>query len=483
MFLERLKQLRKTTVFRLTLWYSSIFVISSLILFVLVYFLLSSVIQEKDRKIIETKLEEYSLQYENAGRETMLEEIRLERVSNDRGGFLVRVADSNNKTVLMTVPHKWRGIKKAELENGIPQSSQNYWIQVHGDFDEDETHENSYDDILEVATHRLPDGYILQVGKDPEEREDFLERFQTIFTVILIPAVLLGLAGGSFLALRALRPIKDLNQTVQNIIKTGKMDSRVPSSQTGDELDELIQLFNGMLEKIETLITGMKEALDNVAHDLRTPVTRLRGVVEMALQGDADADTLKEALMDCAEESERMITILDTLMDISEAEAGVMKLNRDHANLTESIRKVAELYEYVAEDKGITISLDVPDNLTGYIDPNRITQAIANLLDNAVKYTDRGGKIEINATQIDGKIILSIKDTGCGIAPHDLPRIFERLYRGDKSRSHRGLGLGLSLVKAVIHAHGGDINVESKTGHGTLIRVFLPKNGKTSIQT
>ncbi len=477
MFLKPLKNIRKTTAFRLTLWYFSIFIVSSLILFILVYFLLSSVIQEKDRKIIETKIEEYSLQYENAGRKAMLEEIRLERLSNDRGGFLVRVADPNNKTILLTTPHKWRGIKKSELESGIPDSSNNCWIHVHGDFDEEETNENTYDDILEVATRRLPDGYILQIGKDPEEREDFLERFQTIFAGILIPLILLGLAGGSFLALRALRPIKDLNRTVQNIIKTGKMDSRVPSSQTGDELDELIQLFNGMLEKIETLIAGMKEALDNVAHDLRTPVTRLRGVVEMALQSEADEHTLREALMDCAEESERMVTILNTLMDISEAETGVMKLNRTTTNISESILEVVELYEYVAEDRGISISLDVPEKLDGFVDPNRITQVIANLLDNAIKYTEKGGKVVISAARQNGRIVITIKDTGCGIPAHDLPRIFDRLYRGDKSRSHRGLGLGLSLVRAVIHAHGGDIDVESEIGQGTTIRVYLPANG------
>ncbi|RLB08742.1 MAG: two-component sensor histidine kinase [Deltaproteobacteria bacterium] len=483
MFLKPLRELRKTTAFRLTLWYSSIFILSSLILFVLVYFLLSSVIQEKDRKIIEAKVEEYSLQYENAGRDAMLKEIRMEELSNERSGFLVRVADENNKTILLTLPRKWGGIRRDELEKGIPKSSENYWIHVHGNFDEHDHTENTYDDVLEVATHRLSDGYILQIGKDPEEREDFLERFQTIFAGILIPVIILGLAGGSFLALRALRPIKDLNRTVQNIIKTGKMDSRVPPSLTGDELDELTQLFNGMLEKIETLITGMKEALDNVAHDLRTPLTRLRGVVEMALQSDADEHALREALMDCAEESERMITILNTLMDISEAETGVMKLNRTQTNISVSIREVAELYEYVAEDKGITISVDVPERLAGYVDPNRITQVIANLLDNAIKYTEKGGKVEISARQVEDKIVISIKDTGCGIAPHDLPRIFERLYRGDKSRSHRGLGLGLSLVKAVIHAHGGDIDVKSKIGQGTDIRVSLPLNGNPAMQT
>ena len=424
--------------------------------------------------MIEAKIEEYTLQYESAGRDAMIQEIRLEHFSNDRRGFLVRVADPQNRTLVLTMPNRWKGIRKDELENGNRIQGKGVWILVHGNYSEDEDGDNSYDDVLEIANHRLPDGSLLQIGKDPEEREDFLERFQTIFAGIMIPVVLLGFIAGSFLAIRALRPIKDLNRTARDIINTGKIDSRVPSSQTGDDLDELIQLFNDMLEKIRTLITGMREALDNVAHDLRTPVTRLRGVVEMALQREYDENALREALMDCAEESERMTTMLNTLMDISEAETGVMKLALEKANYSSLVSEVVELYQYVAEDKGVTIGTELPDKVEGYADTNRMRQVVANLIDNAIKYTNRGGQVEVNATRVDDEISISIKDNGVGISPDDLPRIFDRLYRGDKSRSRRGLGLGLSLVKAVVHAHGGRIEVQSQVEKGTQIILYLP---------
>lgn len=424
--------------------------------------------------MIEAKIEEYTLQYESAGRDAMIQEIRLEHFSNDRRGFLVRVADPQNRTLVLTMPNRWKGIRKDELENGNRIQGKVVWTHVHGNYSEDEDGDNSYDDVLEIANHRLPDGSLLQIGKDPEEREDFLERFQTIFAGIMIPVVLLGFIAGSFLAIRALRPIKDLNRTARDIINTGKIDSRVPSSQTGDDLDELIQLFNDMLEKIRTLITGMREALDNVAHDLRTPVTRLRGVVEMALQREYDENALREALMDCAEESERMTTMLNTLMDISEAETGVMKLALEKVNYSSLVSEVVELYQYVAEDKGVTIGTELPDKIEGYADTNRMRQVVANLIDNAIKYTNRGGQVEVNATRVDDEISISIKDNGVGISPDDLPRIFDRLYRGDKSRSRRGLGLGLSLVKAVVHAHGGRIEVQSQVEKGTQIVLYLP---------
>jgi len=253
------------------------------------------------------------------------------------------------------------------------------------------------------------------------------------------------------------------------------MDARVPSSHTGDELDELVRLFNNMLEKIETLITGMQDALDNVAHDLRTPVTRLRTVVETTLQSESDQEALREALMDCAEESERLMTMLNTLLDISEAESGVMRLNIEEVDVAMLIKDVVELYQYVAEERQISISATVPEGLKARVDASRTRQVIANLLDNAIKYSKKGGNIDINAALKDNELKISVKDNGVGIASGDLPRIFDRLYRGDKSRSRRGLGLGLSLVQAVVHAHKGHIEVRSRPGEGSCFTVSLPR--------
>ncbi len=414
--------------------------------------------------MIQLKINEYVLMEQAEGTDALLKEIRQEHPSNRLAGFFVRVADPQNRTLVLTFP---RHFKKTNLKmsNNKDSGPTDNLLFLQDKKDED---------VLQIRTWHLSNGYMLQVGKGPEEREDFLERFREIFGLIMIPVVLIGLAAGAFLAFRSLRPIRDLIHTVRDI-DTGKMDARVPSSHTGDELDELVRLFNNMLEKIKTLITGMQDALDNVAHDLRTPVTRLRTVVETTLQSESDQEALREALMDCAEESERLMTMLNTLLDISEAESGVMRLNIEEVDVAMLIKDVVELYQYVADEKQISISAVVPEGLKSFMDTSRMEQVVANLLDNAIKYSNKGGSIDINAVFKDNELKISVRDNGLGIAPGDLPRIFDRLYRGDKSRSRRGLGLGLSLVQAVIHAHKGHIEVCSRPGEGSCFTIGLPR--------
>jgi signal transduction histidine kinase len=291
----------------------------------------------------------------------------------------------------------------------------------------------------------------------------------------MVAAIVLGFTGGALITFRALTPIRQLIQTVRTIIETGQMNSRVPARKTGDELDELVNLFNRMLEKNESLIRGMREALDNVAHDLRTPMARLRGTAELALQTPDNAEAAREALADAMEESERVLTMLNTLMDISEAETGTMKLALETINLPDLIRAVIDLYEIIAEEKKITIHANLPDELRLEADRVRIQQALANLIDNAIKYTPPGGRVEVSAGQDDQQVLIRVKDTGMGISTEDLPRIWDRLYRGDKSRSQKGLGLGLCLVKAVVEAHHGKVEVTSQPGNGSLFTIILPR--------
>jgi signal transduction histidine kinase len=326
---------------------------------------------------------------------------------------------------------------------------------------------------VEIESTPLADGNILQVGQSTEEQEALLESFREIFASFMIPVVILGIAGGSFLAYRALRPVRSLIQTISSVT-TGKMDARVFATQTGDELDELVVLFNSMLEKIETLIKGMRDALDNVAHDLRTPLARLRATAEMAIVSPQNPETSREALADCVEEADRILTMLNTLMDISEAETGAMKLQLEEVNIAALIEDTVELYAHVADDKKVSLHVTAPNDLFLTADPNRMRQVMANLLDNAVKYTPSGGRIELQASQRDNQAVIVIQDSGIGISAEEAPRIWNRLYRGDQSRSQRGLGLGLSLVKAVVQAHNGHIDVSSQPGRGSLFTIYLP---------
>jgi signal transduction histidine kinase len=286
--------------------------------------------------------------------------------------------------------------------------------------------------------------------------------------------VLVGFAGGAWLAGRALRPIRNLSMVARSIVDTGRFDARVPVRARRNELDELAMLFNQMLEKIELLIRGMKDSLDNVAHDLRTPVTRLRGMAEQALRAEAGEGTAREALADCLEESERLMATLNALMDVSEAEAGTMKLALESIDLGALIGEVAELYGYAADEKNISVSTSGAKGLYVDGDRTRLRQVIANLVDNAVKYTPKGGHIDIEARKEDRQALVVVRDNGIGIARDELGRIWDRLYRGDKSRSQRGLGLGLSLVKAVIQAHNGRVEAAPNPSGGSVFRVYLP---------
>jgi signal transduction histidine kinase len=448
----------------LTVWYSSIFILSSTILFGVAFLLVSSTIREYDYQVAQAKIDEYALMEHTDGPAALIHAIRLEEENDLESGLFVRLADSRNKTLVSVVPHQWRALDINALE-AIPAPSSGVQWRTSAPF--------ARGDRVELISRRLSDGSILQVGKRPEKRGKLLESFSYIFAVILIPVVMIGIVGGLFLAFRALRPIRDLIHTVR-VIDEGKMDARVPSSLTGDELDELVRLFNRMLGRIETLINGMREALDNVAHDLRTPITRLRGVIETALQSEAGEERLREALMDTAEEAERINTALGTLMDISEAEKGIMNLKLEKTDAVALIREAVELYQYVAEDKGVALVTSLPDTLYACIDSNRIRQVLANLIDNAVKFTPSGGRVEIDASATDTGVMVSVRDTGTGIPAQDLPKIYDRLFRGEKSRSHRGLGLGLSIVQAVVRAHRGSIEVQSRPGSGSTFKVILP---------
>ena len=460
-----LRRWSKTIGFRLTIWYSTIFILSSLALFALAYLFVSSSIQQRDRQAIRSQIRECKAQYEKGGVDLLRKTVLSDKNLAKRNEFFVRIIGLRGKTLFMSIPSQWADFDVQRI--GVTAvDGKEQWSSVGAKNDEN---------ALEVASLGLGNGHTLQVGKSTESREELLEHFRAVFSGVLVPMIFIGFVGGQLLAFRALRPIRHLINTVGSVIETGKMDLRIPRGNTKDELDELIVLFNTMLGKIEVLIRGMKEALDNVAHDLRTPMTRLRGIAEMALQSDGNPEACREALSDCLEESERVLTMMNTLMDISEAETGALKLDIQPVDISHLLEEVVELYRYVAEDKNITLFTEKPEKLFVNADPNKLLQVLGNLLDNAVKYSPSGGKIHVETYLKQDQVTILVRDTGMGISPEDIPRIWDRLYRGDQSRSQRGLGLGLSLVKAIVQAHGGHVEVSSQPEKGSLFAIYLPQ--------
>jgi signal transduction histidine kinase len=456
---------RKSLGFKFALWYSAIFILSSLVLFVLLYFFLSLSLKNKDKDFIQLELKECVTQYEKGGLDALIKEVELEKHASGKNPFFVRLEGPQHNTLFVNLPDQWANFDLNQLKKKA-DTKKEQWEQLKN---------QNHGDILEVVSHPFSDGSFLQVGKSLSGLNEFLKHFRVIFASILIPMIFIGFIGGMFLAVHTLQPIRYFINTTRAIIETNKMDVRIPATRRRDELEEMGILFNTMLDKIETLINGMKMGLDNVAHDLRTPMTRLRGTAEMALHGEKNIDALREALLDCLEESERVLVMLNTLMDISEAETGTMKLNWEKVDLVSLVNEMAELYSYVAEEKNISIRTLSPKELYLTADPNRLRQVLSNLIDNAVKYTPSGGSIDIEAFQKEQQVGIAIKDTGIGIPPEELPQIWDRLYRGDKSRSQRGIGLGLSLVKAIVQAHRGQVEVSSTPNRGSSFTVYIPQ--------
>jgi len=439
-----------------------VFLVSAAFLFTFIYFLLSAAIDRTDRDPIDARLREGASVYKGGGVsalrdwETRLNNARLRQ-------YFVRLTKSDGAVLLLAVPRNWLESDIALLRDGIPSSDKD-WIRLPRDGELDFT----------IASQRLADGTLLQIGRISDSLSQILGNIRHVFLIVVPPVILLGFIGGAFLANRMSRPIIGIINAASEIIGTGRMNVRVPARSSNDELQDLVVLFNRMLEHNEKLFRALRESLDNVAHDLRTPLARLRATLDESLRHHPLDRTAQEAMADALEESEYLETIINTLMDVTFAESGLMKLEITDADVRTLVNETVDLYGDVAQDKSVSLRNRLEDSFFAKVDPARIRQVFANLLDNAIKYTPHGGEISIFGQRQNGVVVVRIRDTGIGISEADLPRIWERLYRGDKSRSERGLGLGLSLVKAVVGAHHGRVEVTSREGTGSEFRIYLP---------
>jgi signal transduction histidine kinase len=449
---------------RISLWHSGILIVSGIVLLVLVHFVLSFLFTEKDRDSIRLESQRLSGIYSAGGAEALQREI----AGHGHTRTFIRLVSPQGRTMISSDAREFDSYELDRIPSLKPE--RDGWLKLP-----EKEAGQGFDlppsvDVLEIASWRQRDGTMLQVGKTSEERNDLEQSFLYVLGLLMIPLLL---AVAAFLSHRALYPLRAMITTVESI-QAGELSSRVPTTGTGDELDELAHLFNSMLERIEKLIKAMQDSLDSVAHDLRTPITRLRATAEMALQSNGSVESYHEALADCMEETDQILSMLETLMDISEAQTGAMHLRPERVSVSKLIEDTVDLYHYVAEDRGLVIESSCPEDLFVYVDARRIRQALANLVDNAVKYTEVGGRIVLEARPSDHEAIITVSDTGPGIRSDELPRIWERLYRSSNVQTKKGIGLGLSLVRAIIQSHGGAVEAASEINKGSIFTIHLP---------
>ena len=465
MFSKTISKLRHSLALRLTVWYAGIFVVFSIIAFILAYFSVAAVLQVQTDEDLEEDISEFAAFMRLGGIERVRKEIFLETQGKEAQQVFFRLWAIDGSLLATSDLSSWPGLTE----------STKYLAQVRS------THkpllvtlkleQHEYD--VRSITAFIGTDTILQIGESLEDNEDLLAVLLQGFLVLLAVVVLFGGPIGWFMAKRALRGVQEITNAASAITE-GALDQRVSVRSQGDELDRLAYTFNTMLDRIQTLIVGMREMTDNLAHDLRSPLGRMRAAAEIALTHHGSNLDVETIAATTTEECDRLLEMINTTLDIAEAESGAAKLKVVDIDLVELINDALELFQTIAEDKAIILNADLPKQCRIRGDRQRLQRVVASLLDNALKYTAAGGKVTLVLINEKGQIKLSIKDTGIGMSADETTRIFERFYRCDQSRTQHGNGLGLNLALAFVHAHCGDISVESTPKQGSNFTVTLP---------
>lgn len=458
---------RNTLAFRLTLWYAGIFTVSSCIAFLLFYTLITSLILQRTDQELLGQVSRFSILISSEGTEAVKDSAIIESEAAGVKEVFFRLLSVNGQVFSSSNMSYWKDIDIDEtaIKALLPENKPVFQtIAIAGRSEK-----------VRILYAVLSPSIILQVGVAMESYSRFLDAFQRIFVTTMTFLIVLAAGVGWFMARRAVSGVEAITRTAQKI-SGGSLEQRVPVKARGDEIDQLANTFNQMLDRIQALLTEIKEMSDNMAHDLRSPITRIRGIAEVTLASGKTPGEYEGMAASTIEECDRLLDMINTMLMISKTESGVDKISGRDVDLTGIVRQACELFEPTAEDKKVNLSCNVPDraHLTG--DTPMIQRMLSNLLDNAIKYTPSGGIVNIAVTESKTRVVVALKDTGIGISQADLPRIFERFYRCDQSRSQAGIGLGLSLARAIARAHGGDITVISTPNQGSTFTVTLPKS-------
>ena len=453
-------KLFKTSTFRLATLYLAFFVVSVGTLLGYVYWNTTVLLQRQTDATIRAEVLAFSDQFELAGLAGVTETVQR-RSRNDVGAVYL-LTDARGQNIAGNLPGR------PAMANDPDRWSSNSFVE----FPVDALTDGSTGRLLVRAYHtNFGDGTELIAGRDVQEPKQFQEIIKKTLYGALAMAIVMGLGGGLLMSHDFLQRVDAITEASRTIMG-GNMAERMPVAGTGDELDRLALALNEMLDQIERLMAGMKEVSSNVAHDLRTPLSRIKANVESALRSGVK-DEYRAALEKTVEESDRLLHVFSALLSIARAESGHSRAGLEFVDAKIILSDVAELYEPIAEEQGGQLTVEIDGELNVRADRQLLAQAVSNLVDNALKYAG-SAEITVAGKAAGGMVVISVGDHGQGIAPEDRTRVIERFVRLDSSRSLPGNGLGLSLVAGVMKLHGGSLILEDNHP-GLLAKLVLPQ--------
>jgi signal transduction histidine kinase len=444
----------RTTTFRSTLVIAGAFVLCTVVLFGFVYWQTAAYITSSFDALITGELHIFAAEPP----ERWLPHIN-ERLDNDPRR--VRIAG-----LFGADGHRIAGNLES-LPGGLTPDVPADAVVVRVDNQERETEK------VRLATERLPDGEVLAIGRNIEEIAGIANIVRRALTLGLLPAFGLAVVLGLVLSLRARRRLSEVNRRIQRIV-AGDLRERLPTRGGNDPFDQLAVSVNRMLGEIETLIQDIAGVGNDIAHDLRTPLTRVRARLERGRARATTLDDLRTVVDQSIGGLDQSLAVVTALLRIAEIEHNRRLEGFSQVQLAPLVREVGDLYEPIAEDKHVTFQVEAADEATVHGDRDLLFEAVANLVDNAVKFTPEGGRLTLALLRRDGESVIQVKDTGPGIPETEREAVLRRFYRSDKSRNTEGLGLGLSLVAAIVKLHGFRFTITA--GPGCTAEIAFPSH-------
>ena len=518
-----------TVKFRVALWYAVLFILSSLVCFLLTFAYQKRNLDARMDRILRNWADTIRMEYLAGGRAKRLgREIPLMRIPVSHldayyekfpglrpliafenpslgqvhynligasGGdlFLLRYDGKNLYSQQINKESNFAVVKKTIVERVLYSGSQNVFYSVLA-ADGETIAESSNIDLFRpalgrlrgeeryvnlntpagafrVITETLYDGTTVRIGYTLRQTRENLEEFALLFWVVTAIILLPGMICGWLIARGFVSGIRRVSDAAARIAE-GDFSQRVEQKNDGAEIDDLVSVFNAMTANTEHLLTELRDVTDNVAHDLRTPLTRIRTIAEITISGPQDLASYRDAIIDIAEDSSGMIAMINSMLEITRIENNFEALKTSTFSLSAQLRQAYEIFSMQAEEKNLEFTLSLPDHdVMIDADKLKLQRVISNLLDNAVKFTPENGRVAFSLTEEPDALVMRVADSGVGISDADKKHIFERFFRADESRTKPGNGLGLSMVHAIVLAHGASIAVSDTEGGGTTFTI------------